>query len=107
MPTRGRKEAVRWDSAGVMEHQIVASGRECGNPSGLPCHGKEILVARGGHPPHCSEVDENKGVARIAFRKRLKRKEMGEVDEFQNGKKLGRKRGRRDTERKESQNHKT
>jgi len=34
MPTRGREAVLGWELAGVMEHQIVAFGREGGNPSG-------------------------------------------------------------------------
>src|SRR5258708_35333017 len=33
MPTRGREAVLSWGLEGVMEHQIVAFGREGGNPS--------------------------------------------------------------------------
>src|SRR5947209_20363934 len=36
MPTRGRLAALGWGLAGVMEHQIVASGQEGGNRRKIP-----------------------------------------------------------------------
>src|SRR3989475_11414476 len=49
MPTRGRLAVLGWELAGIMEHQIVASGRGGGNPC-FPVRFVHWQGERGGTP---------------------------------------------------------
>src|SRR6266404_5055337 len=46
MPTRGRLAVLSWGLAGVMEHQIVASGREGGNLEEVNRHADRLALRR-------------------------------------------------------------